>query len=969
MPRGVAPGVVAVALLLPSLFVPLLAAPSASALTPHAPIRIDGDAGFTAANGVVGGTGAPGDPYVIEGWEILASGSAGIWIRGTRQYFVVRNGTVHSGLTIPGVYLQNALNGRLENLYVPNNSPGVLVETCQYVWMQGISVAGGTSADGVVVANSRNVTFADGTIFNLQRGIGVSGSSDVAIVGTDFTQPFTAIDLWGDGLSTMNYTVAGNRFHPQSVVLQAFGIANITVRDNTVTIAGVGFNVDSSSMVTIERNIVEDGPQQPGIAVRKSTDVRVLNNLLNNSVGGLLIEDTLNATVSGNDVLGGGILVRGQTLPQWTTLSFAANTVNGLPFAAYRGCSDVVLDGAAVAQVLMVQCSRVRVSNITFSDTLMPIALASVQDAEVSDNEMMGTMGDAAIRVTEAVDLTIARNRVRDSVSHGAWIWHTDRLTVVENTFEANQIGLMLLNATAGRLYHNNFIHATLWNAYTIVNLGSKWDDGYPSGGNYWSDYMGADNCSGAGQDICTGGDGIGDTVQSVGPDGYDRYPLRNPIGISAQSPVSAMNVVPSRPYAGEWVTFDGSPSYDPDGTVVAWDWDFGDGRQASGSSVTHLFVHTRVHDIRLMTTDNSGLSNTTTNALFVGGSDLLPTAVIHISGPTPPYPGQEMFFDGAASVPGYGSIVTYEWEFGDGTNARGASAFHTYMASGDFTVRLTVTTDYDATGTTTQDVHIEAVLVVELRPYEHRAGFRVPVPETWDLVEDLELGGLTFETVLTGPIHTGFATNILIETDRDSTVREDNAYLRQVVDATLSGTPDSQLSEGPTHRTIAGHAGIVFAATDLTSLPAITQRFAIVVSEDHDRYWFMGLSVHAESFFLYNATFEQMIDGFEITAEPTTSGGSAAVAAVGIGALAAVVGVVTAFVLVRERRASPPMLAAIPSPDVSVPARTAGTQLCPSCGTTAAMTNRFCVTCGAPLPPQDAGPPPESGPPAPPSS
>src|SRR2546426_10672179 len=41
-------------------------------LSTHPPISIEGDAGFTPANGVTGGTGTPSDPYIIEGWEINA---------------------------------------------------------------------------------------------------------------------------------------------------------------------------------------------------------------------------------------------------------------------------------------------------------------------------------------------------------------------------------------------------------------------------------------------------------------------------------------------------------------------------------------------------------------------------------------------------------------------------------------------------------------------------------------------------------------------------------------------------------------------------------------------------------------------------------------------------------------------------------------------------------------------------------
>src|SRR5437773_1133532 len=64
---------------------------AAPSLTPHNPILIQSDADFTAANGVVGGSGTPADPYRIEGWDITPSGGPGIAIRNTAAYFEVRD--------------------------------------------------------------------------------------------------------------------------------------------------------------------------------------------------------------------------------------------------------------------------------------------------------------------------------------------------------------------------------------------------------------------------------------------------------------------------------------------------------------------------------------------------------------------------------------------------------------------------------------------------------------------------------------------------------------------------------------------------------------------------------------------------------------------------------------------------------------------------------------------------------------
>jgi hypothetical protein len=61
-------------ILIPAVMLFLVSAASlpavSAAATPHDPIEISGNAGFTLGNGVVSGTGSSSDPYIIEGWSI-----------------------------------------------------------------------------------------------------------------------------------------------------------------------------------------------------------------------------------------------------------------------------------------------------------------------------------------------------------------------------------------------------------------------------------------------------------------------------------------------------------------------------------------------------------------------------------------------------------------------------------------------------------------------------------------------------------------------------------------------------------------------------------------------------------------------------------------------------------------------------------------------------------------------------------
>jgi len=71
--------------------------------------------------------------------------------------------------------------------------------------------------------------------------------------------------------------------------------------------------------------------------------------------------------------------------------------------------------------------------------------------------------------------------------------------------------------------------------------------------------------------------------------------------------PVAAFTVSPLPTYVGDTVSFDGSGSYDPDGSIVSYDWEFGDGTSATGVSVSHVFPSNGTYVVELTVTDNEG--------------------------------------------------------------------------------------------------------------------------------------------------------------------------------------------------------------------------------------------------------------------------------------------------------------------------------------------------------------------------
>jgi len=99
--------------------------------------------------------------------------------------------------------------------------------------------------------------------------------------------------------------------------------------------------------------------------------------------------------------------------------------------------------------------------------------------------------------------------------------------TVKNNTIANNDACGIWLDQSSTTIYLNNFINNTAQTA--VSNSTNTWDNGYPLGGNYWSDHTGADSKSGPNQDQ-PGSDGIIDTPYIIDANNKDRYPLKSPL-------------------------------------------------------------------------------------------------------------------------------------------------------------------------------------------------------------------------------------------------------------------------------------------------------------------------------------------------------------------------------------------------------------------------------------------------------
>jgi hypothetical protein len=104
-----------------------------------------------------------------------------------------------------------------------------------------------------------------------------------------------------------------------------------------------------------------------------------------------------------------------------------------------------------------------------------------------------------------------------------------------------------------------------------------------------------------------------------------------------------------------------------------------------------------------------------------------------------------------------------------------------------------------------------------------------------------------------------------------DLMVRETDAYLLALANETVAdvrqGNPSTSVDvlEGPSLRTIGGHAAVAFKLQYGTG--EYFQKVAIVASEPHGRYWVLVLTTDGQSYPVMDEGFERMLSGFVIAA------------------------------------------------------------------------------------------------------
>jgi len=146
-------------------------------------------------------------------------------------------------------------------------------------------------------------------------------------------------------------------------------------------------------------------------------------------------------------------------------------------------------------------------------------------------------------------------------------------------------------------------------------------------------------------------------------------------------------------PYTGATgvaILMDGSASYDNDGTITDYSWDFGDGATASGATTAHTYATGGLFDVVLTVTDNDGRVVCTTPTADVTASSNSPP-IVDTGEPYIGLPNEPITFDASGTVDPDGDPLIFMWLFPGSQVKFGDTVEFAFAAAGEYVVNLSV--------------------------------------------------------------------------------------------------------------------------------------------------------------------------------------------------------------------------------------------------------------------------------------
>jgi len=372
-----------------------LAGSNTATLASHDPIFINGNADFTANNGVTGGFGTAFDPYRIEGWDINASLGVGLVIQNTDAHVRIRSVSLHDGgLQGIGIRLYNVKNVVLEDVRLVRNREGI----------EASAVDG-----GLTIVNSYFEGNGNGILLWRTTGIIVRSNTflgdGIAFIG-NASAHYSSHDIVGNSVNGRPLVYYK---HCSDVIIDAMTVGEVVVAD--------------CSRVTISRLLVSD--TDVGIVLAFVDDAVLRQNTLTGRKGvsgtdvGISAQFMRNLTIENNIISGidYGISFDGND----SQVVLRHNEFTGNTRGVFGWLSDFRIEDNLLmgnwGGIVLVSPSRGLVSRNTVFDNEVGIDVGGANDVVVAENQASGNGHGVSLLLT--ANVSVVHNNLTTSRGYG----------------------------------------------------------------------------------------------------------------------------------------------------------------------------------------------------------------------------------------------------------------------------------------------------------------------------------------------------------------------------------------------------------------------------------------------------------------------------------------------------------------------------------------------------------------------
>jgi thermitase len=422
-----------------------------------------------------------------------------------------------------------------ENIMVPSDFPTIQKAINEAYPGYTIQVAPGTYREHLVI----------------DRSIALVGEDpDTTIIDGNGTKSVIIVASEQGNVSVSGFTVRHSGWYGSGILLEC---SNNNITENVITNNDWGIWLIGSVNNTIVGNTISSSSGD-GMFLQDSGGNLVRNNWMTNNAWNLDVS--------------------GSTVSDYVQDIDTSNIVDGKPVYYWVNQHDMTVPADA-GYVAVVNSTGISVQNLNLTNNGQGVLFAGTSNSTISNMRVSGNV--AGVDLVESGDNFICGNRVIDNL-FGIWLYSHCNANIIKNNdasacyagilleeesndniienntasenvdflgigmildyssdnniiacneIRNNAVGMEMAGSSSpcnnNTVYLNNFVD----NTKQVVLLGSHtnaWDNGYPCGGNYWSDYAAVDLYSGFYQNE-TEGDGIGDTSYTIDAQNRDRFP------------------------------------------------------------------------------------------------------------------------------------------------------------------------------------------------------------------------------------------------------------------------------------------------------------------------------------------------------------------------------------------------------------------------------------------------------------